>query len=186
MYFTTVPEITSEIKKIIAQSKADFSHLTYEQLNWKPSAKAWSVGQCLDHLAQSADAYEPIFRELIAKNRTPNFWRSVPVLPKLFGNMILKAVGPIRNKKSKTFPVFEPTTSDVSLDILNELEKKLRLFSSLVEQLEEYDFKKIIVTSPVTNFVNYSLLDAINIVTVHNYRHFAQAHEVMEMDGFPV
>lgn len=185
MYFNTIPEITNEIEKIIAQSKADFSHLTYEQLNWKPNAYDWSVGQCLDHLAQSAAVYEPIFKELIDKNRKSNFWRNVPFLPQLFGKEILKSVGPIRDKKNKTFPVFEPSQSEVSLDILNKLEEKLRLFSALAAQLGGYDLKKTIVTSPVSAFVNYSLLDALNIVTIHNYRHFNQAKEVMAFEEFP-
>ena len=185
MYYNTIPEITTEIEKVIRKAKADFSHLNYEQLNWKPNADSWSVGQCLDHLAQSANAYEPLFTELINDNRSSNFWRSVPFLPSVFGKSILKAVGPVRNKKTKTFPVFEPTQSDIALDVIDKLEGKLKHFSSLAKQLTNYDLKKTIVTSPVAKFVNYSLLDALNIVTVHNYRHFNQAKEVMEMDGFP-
>ena len=185
MYFNTIPEITNEVEKVIAKARTDFSHLTYEQLNWKPNANDWSVGQCLDHLAQSASVYEPLFNGLINKNRSSNFWRSVPFLPKLFGKEILKSVSPIRDKKNKTFPVFEPAQSDVPLNILDKLEEKLRLFSSLAAQLEDYDLKKTIVTSPVAKFVNYSLLDALNIVTQHNYRHFNQALEVMSLEGFP-
>ena len=154
-------------------------------MNWKPNAESWSVGQCLDHLVQSATAYEPLFTELINKNRASNFWRSIPFLPKMFGKEILKAVGPVIKKKTKTFPVFEPTQSNISLDIISTLEKKLNHFSSLNQQLADYDLKKTIVTSPVAKFVNYSLLDALNIVTIHNYRHFNQAKEVMKMSTFP-
>jgi hypothetical protein len=185
MYFNTIPEITNEIINIISQSKMDFQDLEHHQLNWKPNADSWSVGQCLDHLVQSAKAYEPLFKEIINNNQSPNFWRSVPLLPSFFGKTILKAVGPIRDKKSKTFSVFEPTQSNISTNILHELEEQLVLFSSLTTQLSGTPLKKTIVTSPVAKFVNYSLLDALNIVTVHNYRHFNQAKEVMTMQEFP-
>ena len=185
MYYNTIPEITAEIETVIATAKTGFSNLTYEQLNWKSNADSWSVGQCLHHLVQSADAYKPIFIELINKKQSSNFWRSIPFLPKVFGKEILKAVSPIRNKKTKTFSVFEPVQSDITLDIIDKLEEKLKTFSLLANQLTNYDLKKTIVTSPVAKYVNYSLLDALNIVTVHNYRHFNQAKEVMEMSEFP-
>lgn len=185
MYYNTIEEVTNEIETIIVKAKTDFSHLSYEQLNWKPNANSWSVGQCLEHLAQSAYVYQPLFKDLISGTQKPNFWRKIPFLPSMFGGMILKAVQPERTKKGKTFPVFEPTQSDISTEIIDKLEQRLRVFSDLVVQLEGIDLNKTIVTSPVAAFVNYSLLQALNIVTVHNYRHFNQAQEVMEMKGFP-
>ncbi len=185
MYYNTISQITAEIEKIITQAKTDFSHLSYEQLNWKPNADSWSVGQCLGHLVQSADAYKPLFIALVNKNQPSNFWRNIPFLPKIFGKEILKAVDPVRSKKSKTFLIFEPALSHISLDIIDKLESKLNTFSLLAKQLTNYDLKKTIVTSPASKFVNYSLLDALNIVTIHNYRHFNQAKEVMEMSELP-
>jgi hypothetical protein len=185
MYFETIPEITAEIVKIKAKARADFSHLSAEQLNWKPNSKSWSVGQCLDHLATSASLYEPIFKGLVNKNRSSNFWRSVPFLPSLFGKMLLNTVKPERDKRNKTVPVFEPSQSAISLTVIDQLEAQLTTFSDLANQLRDYDLKKTIITSPAAKFVNYSLLDALNIVTIHNYRHFNQAQEVMAMDGFP-
>lgn len=185
MYYHTIEEVTSEIEKIILKAKTDFSHLSYEQLNWKPNNNSWSVGQCLDHLAQSAYVYQPLFKDLINDTQKPNFWRKVPFLPSMFGNLILKAVQPERTKKGKTFPVFEPTQSDIPTDILDRLEERLKEFSGLAERLEGIDLNKTIVTSPVAAFVNYSLLHALNIVTVHNFRHFNQAQEVMDMEEFP-
>ncbi len=185
MYYHTIEEITAEVEKIVVKAKADFSDLSYEQLNWKPNAESWSVGQCLDHLAQSAAVYQPLFKDLANGTQKPNFWRKVPFLPSMFGRMILKAVQPERTKKGKTFSVFEPTQSDISTDIIEKLEKELRTFSSLAVRLDGFDLEKTMVTSPVGAFVNYSLLYALNIVTVHNYRHFNQAEEVMKMTDFP-
>lgn len=185
MYFQTIPEIAAEIEKIKIKAQSDFSHLNVEQLNWKPNAKSWSVGQCLDHLATSASLYEPIFKELVNKNRPANFWRSVPLLPSLFGKMLLNTVKPERDRKNKTVPVFKPSQSEINLDVIEQLHTQLDTFSELAQQLGDYNLKKTIITSPAAKFVNYSLLDALNIVTIHNYRHFNQAKEVMAMEDFP-
>jgi hypothetical protein len=45
--------------------------------------------------------------------------------------------------------------------------------------------EKIIIYSPVTKVVTYSLLDAYRIIAAHERRHFEQARRVMEMPGFP-
>ncbi len=47
------------------------------------------------------------------------------------------------------------------------------------------DLKRTVVTSPVSGFVTYSLLDAFRIVVMHERRHFAQARRVTEAEGFP-
>jgi hypothetical protein len=50
---------------------------------------------------------------------------------------------------------------------------------------EDLDVEKIIISSPVTNLITYSLMDAYRIIINHEKRHFLQAIRVSEMDGFP-
>lgn len=44
-----------------AKEKAslEFSNISSEQLNWKPSAESWSIAQCLDHLIIADSSYFP-------------------------------------------------------------------------------------------------------------------------------
>jgi len=50
---------------------------------------------------------------------------------------------------------------------------------------EDLDAEKIIISSPVTNLVTYSLMDAYRIIITHEKRHLLQAKRVSEADGFP-
>jgi uncharacterized damage-inducible protein DinB len=40
------------------------ARLTEEQLNWQPAAGSWSVGQCLEHLCRTNEAYPQFCRAL--------------------------------------------------------------------------------------------------------------------------
>jgi hypothetical protein len=50
---------------------------------------------------------------------------------------------------------------------------------------EHLDLGRIIISSPVTPVVTYSLLDAYRVIAVHEARHFQQAKRVTEESGFP-
>ena len=47
------------------------------------------------------------------------------------------------------------------------------------------DLEGITITSPVSSFITYSLMDAYRIVVVHEQNHFVQAKRMLEMPGFP-
>jgi len=50
---------------------------------------------------------------------------------------------------------------------------------------EHLDLERIIISSPVTSVVTYSLMDAYRVIVVHEHRHFQQAKRVTEESGFP-
>jgi len=54
-----------------------------------------------------------------------------------------------------------------------------------MKSTEDLDAEKIIISSPVTNLVTYSLMDAYRIIITHEKRHLLQAKRVSETDGFP-
>src|SRR5436189_4793567 len=49
--------LIAELDAADLRARAVASTLTAQQLNWKPSAGEWSVGQCLDHLCVANDVY---------------------------------------------------------------------------------------------------------------------------------
>jgi hypothetical protein len=50
---------------------------------------------------------------------------------------------------------------------------------------EHLDLDGIIISSPVTPVVTYSLMDAYRVIVVHERRHFQQAQRVTQESGFP-
>ena len=50
---------------------------------------------------------------------------------------------------------------------------------------EHLDLENIIITSPVSAAITYSIMDAYRIIVVHERRHFEQARRVTEEPSFP-
>ncbi|HSW55303.1 MAG TPA: DinB family protein [Ignavibacteriaceae bacterium] len=91
----------------IERAKKSFSHLSDIQLNWKPQADKWSVGECISHLVKTNNLYltkiESIFT-LAAFGAEKDFHYKQSFM----GKLIAKGVNPASVRKTKTFKVFFP------------------------------------------------------------------------------
>ena len=170
--------------QIANDAKSTFGHLSAAQLNWKPSTDCWSVAQCFDHLLTSNKGYFPVIDDVFAgKKRT--FWERMPVLPGLAGKLLIKSMEPSSTRKVKAPKRFQPAQSDISASIIDAFAGQQ---SKLVEKMkasEHLDLERIVITSPVTAAITYSLMDAYRLIVVHEQRHFQQAKRVMEDSSFP-
>ena len=162
-----------------------FSHLSFDQLNWKPSPDRWSIGQVIDHLIVANGLYFNIFNPIIEGTKKNTFWEMLPFIPGFLGRSIIKSLAPDNRKKTKTFPVFEPSQSDIPTDALKHFVGQQEKLMDAMRAMDHLNHKKLIVTSPVAKFVTYSLKDACTIVITHVERHLGQAVEVMEHEAFP-
>ena len=159
-----------------------FEHLSPEALNWKPQANKWSVGQCIDHVIVTNLTYFPIIEQTTNKTYRHTFWQKVPFIPTIMGNMLFKTIAPTHTtNKVKTFPIFEPTTSQIAADILHQFQIHQEKLSELFAQTNGLSYDKIIVSSPVNKYIIYSLEMAINIIVAHEKRHFWQAKNTLAM-----
>ena len=52
--------------------------LSKEQLNWRPNAKTWSIGQIINHLMVSNECYFAPLQEVIAGKKISTFWEKLP------------------------------------------------------------------------------------------------------------
>ena len=159
--------------------------MTTQQLNWKPSPDEWSVAQCLDHLISSNKGFIPIIKKVKQGEHKPSFKERVPVLPRLFGSLVLNAVKPETKRKLKASKPFQPSSSEIGGDIVSQFQAQQKQIAEHMRSTEALDLRKIIITSPIANFVMYSLFDGYRIIVAHDQRHVAQAKRVMTREGFP-
>ena len=185
--------MNDELSKLIIETvtiaenvKKQFGDLDAEQLNWKPSAESWSIGQCLDHLIVTNETEFPAIERIIKGEHKNSFWSKVPFLTDFFGRFVLKAVEPTNTKKTKNPKVFSPSASDVDANIVNRFVEHQHKVAELMRATKDLDLTKIVITSPVAAFVTYRLSDAYKIVVLHEWRHFRQAERVMQAEGFPI
>lgn len=78
-----------------SRARERFGSLDAAQFNWCPSEGQWSVAQCLDHLVTANTPYLTIFHSIAEGTKTTTFWERLPVLPGVWGKMLVNAVSPI-------------------------------------------------------------------------------------------
>jgi DinB superfamily len=178
-------EIISEIERISANTKQTFGNLSAEQINFKPSAKNWSIGQCFEHLIVTNNLYFPNIQKVIDGTHANNFFSKIPFSTNLIAVAMKNALNPEQKRKMKTFKVFEPSTSNVLQTIIEDFaENNLKLIE-LIEACKDLDLHKIKIAEPLSVALNLRLDDAFAILAMHEKRHFLQAKRVLEMEEFP-
>ena len=177
--------VVKQIEAIAVDTERVFGSLSPTQLNWKPSPERWSVGQCFDHLINSNRGYLPIFDSVIAGKKESSVWQKLPVLPGLWGKLLIKALDPASTRKIKSPKKFEPAQSDVNGSIIHDFVAQQTTITEKMRATANLDPERIVITSPAVSVVAYSLMDAYRIIAVHERRHFQQAQRVIEESGFP-
>jgi len=180
-----VNNLTQELSEISERVKTEFRSLSYEQLNWKPSPERWSVAQCFDHLITGNKAYFPIIESVVKGKKETKFAERLPVLPKVWGRLLIKSLDPKTTRKMKAPAGFQPSASDVPATIIDDFLATQDQVAELMNQTSQLNLDRIIITSPANGAITYSLMDAYRIVVVHEQRHFLQAKRVKEEKEFP-
>ena len=171
-WFTTINDTTAEIKHA-------FGTLSEAALNWKPNAETWSIAQNLDHLMTIDTSYYPIIKAVESNSLKLPFQSRIGFIVKGFGKMLLRSVQPDRSHKSKTFPIWEPSTSDIPGSVVLDFEFHQKDLKQLIDRCEPLLENGAIIHSPANKNIVYKLSDAFEIIVTHQQRHLAQAKEVL-------
>jgi hypothetical protein len=180
-----LPKLMADAQAIADDAQKTFGHVSGEQLNWKANADQWSVAQCFAHLIAINSVYFPVIERIVRGGYRPSWKERLPLLPRFFGSMVLKAVEPQGARKFKAATRFQPSNSTIAGDIISKFRTHQKDVIEHMRMSEQVDLRRVIITSPVASMVTYSLLDAYRIVVAHERRHIAQARRVMETRGFP-
>ena len=181
----SLSEVRTGLDAVARDARTTFGDLDVRQLNWRPDPTRWSVGQCFDHLLtvnrllfQAADdALKPTSRRSI--------WQRLPVLPRMFGRMLVRSQSPEDKRRFTAPPKGQPATSNIAADVVRHFVNQQREAVVRLQMLDEQDAARAIMTSPFFNFLTYSVLDGWRVVVAHDRRHFEQARRVMQTAGFP-
>jgi len=177
--------LVEELGAITTEAREVFGALDGAQLNWKPSAERWSVGLCFEHLIKTNGTFFADMERVADGTFKSSAWARVSPLSGFFAGMILKALDPVKGRKSKAPRVFEPAKSDVDADVMSKFASHQEELVRHMRATEGADLRRTMVTSPVAAVATYSLLDAYRIVVAHERKHFEQARRVTEEAGFP-
>ncbi len=155
-----------------------FGILNSEQLNWKLSFSEWSIAEVLEHLNLVNASYEKVLSDSASGKSDMGFTGKIGFIVNFLGKMIYESVEPTRTKKMKTFQVWEPTQSNVSVGVIEEFKKHQELIKKLIADNKSLLDKDVVIPSPANRYLVYKLRKAVEIVVSHEERHLKQAMEV--------
>jgi hypothetical protein len=184
-YQSEIEELRGTLAYLSREIQQQVVSLSTSQLNWKPNKMEWSVGQCLDHLIVTNTSYFPQIDQLLAGTKQSTLWERLPLLPTLYGRIMIRILGPESTSRVPAPNAFLPTQSDVQPQIASLFLSMQEEISQRILACQHLPIADIVITSPASNFVIYSLLDAFRIIVVHEQNHFNQLMRLIQHPDFP-
>lgn len=172
---------TSLLDNVTEQCITEFGGLPQEQLCWQPGKDKWSIAQNLNHLIIVNETYYPVFESLLQGTYKPPLIAKSGIIVSLTSNLILKAVKPDRNKKIKTFSMWQPGNIRKGNDIIKRFETHQNLLKQTIESVSKFANTGVVISSPANRNIVYKIETAFDIITFHELRHLEQAKEVLAL-----
>ena len=157
--------------------------LTEEQLNWQPATGSWSVGQCLEHLCKTNEAYlASISAALKDKPDSP----VEQITPGWFGRWFIRSfVEPSPNTKRVSAPPKIRPAARVDLAVLDRFLSGNKSCREFIVRTRGKDINRIRFWNPFVPGIRFTVGTGLEIITGHERRHLLQAKRVRDSVNFP-
>ena len=158
--------------------------LSSAQLNWKPRANAWSVGQCLEHLCLTNEVYiEPIAHSLRGEPTGP----VEDITPGFFGRWFIRRyIEPTTQRRPARAPRKSvPVASHVDASILDRFLASNVRVRDVIARAWKHDVNRVRFRNPFVPLIRFTVGTGLQIIARHNHRHLQQAERVKNTAGFP-
>jgi len=181
----SLAEARTALDDITRETQETFGGLDVDQLNWRPDATRWSVGQCFEHLFTANRLMVAAAQDALNELRPRTVWQRLPVVPRILGTMMIRSQAPTGTRRFTAPVQAQPSSSTLPVDTIQRFIDHHRDVTRWVQLLDERAAAHAIMTSPFVRVVTYSVLDGIRLLAAHDRRHFEQARRVMSSPGFP-
>jgi hypothetical protein len=170
--------ILSDIAAANREAERLVDGLSEEELNRAPEPGAWSVAQCLDHLARTAAQYRTRLEPAIARGRLHPL-ASMPFYePTWIGRWITDTLrsSERRFRSPRAFAV----PAHPAPGALDRFLAEQQALAALAHEADGIDLNRTRFSSPTNPLLRFSVGDAFALMTAHVERHLRQARRVRE------
>jgi hypothetical protein len=178
-----VTRLSFELSANDQNARALAAGLTNEQLNWPPAPGSWSIGQCLEHLCITNEAYLPaISAALEGKPDAP----VEEITPGWFGGWFIRNfVEP--SPGGKRVPAPSKIKPKVSVDggVLDRFLAGNKSCQELILRSRSKGVNTIRFWNPLVPGIRFTAGTGLQIISSHERRHLLQAKRVRDSASFP-
>ena len=176
--------IAAELDAADARAMSLVSGVTSEQLNWKPDARSWSVGKCMEHLCLSNEVYvAPMLQALV---RAPK-GAADEMTPGWFGRGCIRSyIDPsTQTKRARAPRKATPASSRLDHSIAKRFIASNDAIRAVMARAREIDVNHVRFRNPYVPIIRFTIGTGLLIVARHNHRHLGQAERVTQLPQFP-
>jgi hypothetical protein len=158
------------------------AELTEEQLNWQPAPSSWSVGQCLEHLCITNEAYLlPISAAVNGRPDSP----VEQITPGWFGRWFIRSFiepSPV-TKRAPASAKIRPT-AHVGASVLERFLAGNESCGELMVRARAKNVNWIRFWNPFIPGIRFTVGTGLQIIVGHERRHLLQAERVLHSASF--
>jgi hypothetical protein len=177
--------ILDDLEKSDQEAQRIAGGLTDAQGNWQPLQTAWSIAQCLDHLARGNTLYAAALHTAINKPEAARKLASAPIQPGWFGRFFISTLDAPPKRKMQAPKKIVPASQIAIREALQAFLRSEEDLRAVIRDGAGLDLNRIRFHNPFIGFLRFTVGTGLLIITAHNRRHLWQAQRVLESAGFP-
>jgi DinB family protein len=180
--------LPADLQKVLAdldaadrEARRLVAGLSEAQLNWQPGGgTAWSVGQCLDHLAQGNALYAAALEDAVRRTQPGSAPRKGPISPGWFGRWFIREMEPPPRRKMGAPKKAIPSARLSGAEVLKAFVAAHDRVRFLMAECRELDLNRIRFKNPYIGVIRFTIGTGLLVIGAHDRRHLLQAGKVLE------
>jgi hypothetical protein len=172
--------LDAQYNAIESDARALVADLSEEQGRWRHAPDAWSVAECLDHLATANRVYLEAMRPPAERALASGHTRRHPALPGIVGRWFIAWLEPPvkPRSKSKAPRKIRPREGPALADAFERFMASHADTRAFLQRFSNIDLARIRFPNPFIPGVRFSLATGVNVIAAHERRHLWQAWNV--------
>lgn len=159
-----------------ARARAVAHGLTPAQLNWKPSAAEWGVGQCLEHLSKANEVYLKAMAPALVGR--PHH-EVEEITPGWFARYFIRNyIDPSPRIRRGRAPGKITPGAEAAPSILERFLATNQQVRDFIARAQHYDVNRIRFQNPFIGVIYFTVGTGLEVLSRHERRHLLQAERI--------
>jgi hypothetical protein len=164
-----------------AEARQLVEGLSDEQLNWHPNGTAWSVAQCLDHLAQVNVLYTSALSEAVRGHKPKSGASTTAIHPGWLARWFIRTMDPPPRKKFQAPKKVMPVRHRRGDEVLQAFIAAHDHVRALILESQNLDLNRIRFRNPFVRIFHFTVGTGLLVIGAHDRRHLWQARQVLAL-----
>jgi hypothetical protein len=178
-------DVFEQLEAADRDAHALVSDLDDARANWQPDdGRAWSVAQCLDHLARATSEYLVPMEQALARARGRGALRRGPTEPGRLAGWFIRLLEPPVGRRFRAPHSIVPASALPAKEALARFLAAQKAARRLLAANADLDLS-IRFANPYVTGLRFRTGAGFQIIAAHDRRHLWQARRVRSASGFP-